>query len=87
MEYPDFAFPEEKRSFVSHKDVLEYLRNYAREFGLSQHLRLNSTVSKVKAFPSNEVGNDVKWKISSISSGRHSEDEFDAVVICNGYTC
>ena len=87
MEYPDFKFPKEKRSFISHREVLEYLRGYSDEFGLTKHIRLSNSVVDVKAVQRNENSTDVKWKVSAIAqnSDSPSEDEFDSVIVCNGY--
>ena len=47
MEYPDFKFPANKRSFVKHKDVLEYLKAYATENDLHEHIQLNTKVQSI----------------------------------------
>lgn len=37
--FSDFPFPEDFPSYLPHSLVLEYLRMYARHFGLLQHIR------------------------------------------------
>lgn len=87
MEYPDFAFPEEKKSFVSHRDVLAYLDDYAGEFGLKQKLLLNTNVDSVQALNQSQAGGDTKWKVFSTTNDSEDQLEldFDSVMVCNGY--
>ena len=95
MEYPDFKFPAHKKSFVKHKDVLEYLKAYATENDLHKHVQLNTKVHSITpSGTTHSIGgtklgagtNDLKWKVTTINRIKNEVhvDEFDSVVICNG---
>lgn len=46
-EYTDYPMPEEYPEFPGQQQVLDYLRQYARHFGLYQHIEFNTAVEKV----------------------------------------
>ena len=74
-EYPDFRMPAEYPPFPSHQQVLEYLRSYARHFGLYDHIEFGTTVSKIS--PAGEY-----WEIT-LKSGEIRR--YRGVVIANGH--
>jgi cation diffusion facilitator CzcD-associated flavoprotein CzcO len=43
-EFPDFPMPREYPDYPSHKQALAYLRAYARQLGLYEHIRFGHTV-------------------------------------------
>ncbi|RXH97316.1 hypothetical protein DVH24_035984 [Malus domestica] len=69
------------RRFPGHKEVLMYLKDFSREFGVAEMVRLETEVVVVDAA---EGG---RWKVKSRSKGGGGvEDEiYDAVVVCNGH--
>ena len=87
MEFPEVSFPQGMKSFVSHRDVLEYLRNYAVQSDVTQNIRLNNRVDSVQAVQPKKHGSDVRWKILSTpqNSDTPTEEVFDSVIVCNGY--
>ena len=90
MEFPDFPFPRDCKTFPSHKDVLEYLKAYCENFQLRQFIRFETKVKNISPLMD---GNDnrkgdlnVKWKVTTSGiSNTETVDIYDAVVICNGY--
>ena len=40
MHFPDIPFNSEGPSFIGHKRVLEYLKDYADQFGLNNHIQV-----------------------------------------------
>jgi cation diffusion facilitator CzcD-associated flavoprotein CzcO len=61
------------------EQVYEYLRSYAEQFGLMQHISLHTEVRQLSRF-----NTGVGWHVElSDSSGRRVED-FDGVVVCSG---
>lgn len=70
------------RRFPSHWEVLEYLKDYAGEFGVGEVIRFGSEVKWVG------LGEGGKWKVRFGKRGGE-EDEldevYDAVVVCNGH--
>lgn len=47
-EFSDFPMPKEYPPYPSHEQALAYLRDYARHFGLYEHLRANTTVARIE---------------------------------------
>ncbi|EOA40352.1 hypothetical protein CARUB_v10009080mg [Capsella rubella] len=87
MGYSDFPFvprrehdeSRDSRRYPSHKEVLAYLEDFAREFKLEEMVRFNTEVVLVEPDGS-------KWRVKSKNSDGISSDEiFDAVVVCNGH--
>ncbi|KAM3308563.1 flavin-containing monooxygenase FMO GS-OX-like 3 isoform X1 [Capsicum chacoense] len=89
MGFRDYPFVATKkpdrdpRRFPGHKEVLDYLNDFAVEFGLIELVRFGNEVGYV------ELLEDGKWKVSSRKRENDdvvfvNEEEYDAVVICNG---
>lgn len=84
MGFTDYPFTIRKngelRDFPGHEEVLEFLNNFVKDFGLIDSIRFNTEVVRV------EEEND-QWIVESRSSdGVHSSEEmFEAVVVCNGH--
>ena len=47
-EYTDFPMPERYPTYIHHSLVLEYLRSYARAFGLYDNIRFNQAVTRAE---------------------------------------
>lgn len=91
MDYP-FVIREGKerdpRRFPGHTEVLLYLQDFAREFGIEEMVRFEHEVLSV------EMVDDGKWKVESKRNrldncnGDHGDllgEVFDAVVVCSGH--
>ncbi|KAG6969313.1 hypothetical protein JG687_00003289 [Phytophthora cactorum] len=79
MQLRDFPFQAGLPSYPSHADVLEYLQNYAKHFGVDEFVRTGTKVTEVS-----KVGD--QWKISVQSKGKGVYDEeFDRLVVANGH--
>ncbi len=74
-EYTDFPMPEEYPEFPNHRQVWEYLCRYAQRFGLYEHIRFNTTVTRVEPCVKG-------WRIS-LADGTASI--YRGVVIANGH--
>ncbi|CAN1333357.1 Flavin-containing monooxygenase FMO GS-OX-like 3 [Linum perenne] len=92
-EYPFTARPDSRdpRRFPAHREVMLYLQDYAREFGIEEMVRFEREVVKVRFTATN-------WEVRSRSCKEDDgsfDDEsydavvvsevFDAVVVCNGH--
>jgi len=81
MAFPDFPFEEEiAQSFLTHKQVLEYLEKYADHFQLAKNIHFDT---KVESISITEKGYTVVTKC--LNTNKTSEREFDAVMVCNGH--
>ncbi|CAI0413730.1 unnamed protein product [Linum tenue] len=77
------------RRFPGHREVLRYLEEFAREFGIGEGIvRLEREVVNVAPV---EDGSGRSWKVTSVNSNNKEaveemeEEVFDAVVVCNGH--
>lgn len=69
------------RRYPSHREVLKYLQDFAREYGINELVRLKTEVVYVGMVDRG------KWKVKSRRRcGESVEEEyFDAVVVCVGH--
>ena len=74
--YTDFPMPEAYPQFLSRSQALDYVRAYARHFGLYDHITFNTRVETVA-----EV--DGRWQVTL--SGEDGPRLYDGVVIANGH--
>ncbi|KAL3497458.1 hypothetical protein ACH5RR_040190 [Cinchona calisaya] len=90
MGFRAYPFVEKKgahrdpRRFPGHEEVLEYLKDFASDFGVCEMARFGTEVWQVGLM---ENG---KWKVRSRKRGENDDQEkldeiFDAVVVCNGH--
>ena len=57
-EFPDFPMPREYPDYPGHAQALEYLRAYARHFGLYEHIRFGESVERAERTDGNG------WKLT-----------------------
>lgn len=85
MGFSDYPFEIKKngeiRTFPRHEEVLQFLNEFARDFGLVELIRFNTEVVRVQRVDSR---NDL-WMVNSRMSGLIQEEKFDAVIVCNGH--
>jgi cation diffusion facilitator CzcD-associated flavoprotein CzcO len=62
-QFPDYPMPEEYPDYPSHRQALEYLRSYARSFGLYDHIRFNRAVERAE-----RVGDE--WELTFSAGDR-----------------
>lgn len=71
------------RRFPGHREVLEYLKDFADEFGIIEMVRFRTGVCHVR------LADDGKWKVKSKRKEEGDLEKFDevydAVVVCNGH--
>ncbi|XP_055952147.1 uncharacterized protein LOC129988065 isoform X2 [Argiope bruennichi] len=86
MAYPDFPFQEcEGRSFLHHTEVLKYLEDYAKHYGLYEHIKFHKLIENIR--PLKHEDGTVEWAVS-FSDVVTKEKEtyiYDAVMVCNGH--
>lgn len=75
MAFPSLSFPPSTPLFPKAKAVEDYLKSYAHEFDLLQHIVLGITVTSTR-------WSGQHWKVS-LSNGE--EHDFDRLVIANGH--
>ncbi|TYI54651.1 hypothetical protein E1A91_D11G090000v1 [Gossypium mustelinum] len=89
MSFLDYPFVKREsgdtRPFPGHEEVLRFLQDFARDFGLMELIRFGHEVIRVELV--DEVSHD--WVVESRTRETESrweskEEVFEAVVICNG---
>ena len=84
MAFPEFPFPEHLPSFMTSRNVAKYLKDYAKHFDLLKYVKLQREIISVKPCQNEE---QFTWQVVSkdMNNGRTDNEEFDAVIVCNGY--
>ncbi|CAN8245242.1 unnamed protein product [Cochlearia groenlandica] len=101
MGYSDFPFlirsslseSRDPRRFPSHREVLAYLRDFAKEFEIEDMIRFDTAVDRVSTAAEEEIDGEegrgnVRWRIESTEmkkKARRRDEIYDAVVVCNGH--
>lgn len=82
MSFPDFAFPPNEKSFLPGRDVDDYLKLYAASFKLSDHIRFEHHVIRVRP-----LADGKEWELIVLNyrRGKYETFIFDAVLVCNGH--
>ena len=79
-EFPDFPMPASYPIFPTRKQLLDYLRQYAENFGLREFIRFSTEV--VKIHPKNHNNGRDGWLVT-LSSGETKE--YSGVIVANGH--
>lgn len=77
-------------SYVTHKEVLQYLHEYKEKFDLDQYISYGSLVTQLTLVDdvSSKLSGKERWpaiKLQWQTGSKESEDTFDAVCIANGH--
>ena len=74
--YPDFHFPEEWAHYASRAQAQDYLRAYAKEFGLYKLISFNKRVTRAEHTPQG-------WRVQI--EGESAPRSYAGLVIANGH--
>lgn len=77
--YSGHAFPEGTPLFPSHWEVSAYLEQFAEHFGILEHIRFNSPVTRVEPL---DRGPDADWLVTLADD---TQEQFDSVVVASGH--
>lgn len=72
----DYPFPKGVKDYAHHSEMLDYLRGYAKNFGVDRLIRFGSTVTKLTRLP------DGGWDVEINQS---ETKRFQAVVVATGH--
>lgn len=78
-QFRDFPIPETYPDFPSHRQVLDYMRAYAEEFGLADHIRLNSRIESARR---DDQG---IWHIEGRGPDGPFHETADHLIVCSGH--
>ena len=60
MDFPDLPFKEELPSFIGHKEMLEYLQDFATTFNLYEDIQFHTHVEKVEPVAKETLADSVQ---------------------------
>lgn len=80
MEYQDFPYDENRKSFINQPEVLEYIDKFATHFNLNPHIKFLRHIEKIEPLPNK------KWKVveKNLRTNEIKDHTFEAVMICVG---
>ncbi|KAL3286893.1 hypothetical protein HHI36_001380 [Cryptolaemus montrouzieri] len=81
MGFPDFPIPEQQKSYLTQAEILDFLNDYVKNFGLEPMIRTNHMVIDIRPLDNNI------WQVTTIYKPTNTKivKEFDSVIICNGH--
>ncbi len=77
-EFPDYPLPKDAPDFTPGPVVQRYLADYANHFGVTPHIRFDSTVVDMAR------RDDDGWTVVSCQGDQEHRDDFDLVVVAIG---
>ncbi|XP_063708631.1 senecionine N-oxygenase-like [Culicoides brevitarsis] len=80
MGFHDFEFPKGEKSYVTWKEVLDFIKSYEKHFKLTKFIKFEHFVTKVSP-----LEDENKWKVVGKYENEDFTEEFDAVFVCNGH--
>jgi cation diffusion facilitator CzcD-associated flavoprotein CzcO len=82
-EYVDFPMPEEWPEYVGHRQAHEYLKSYARNFGLYDHIRFGAAVERIDPIEPEQRGRAAKGWTVRLADGQ--QRRYRGVIVANGH--
>ena len=86
IQYTDFEFAKDVPALCSHRDVRQYIEEYANHYELKKFIKFNSIVTEIKPYQKTE--NEVIWEVRVNDVGKPEErgemERFDAVIVAAG---
>lgn len=80
MGFPDFPFQEQNQSYIPADDVLQFVRDYAENFKVNEHIKFHHYVVRARPY-------DGKWEVivKDLPNNKYLTYRFDYLFICNGH--
>lgn len=80
MGFPDYPFPEQNSSYIPAEDVLQFIRDYAENFKVTDHIKFRHYVVRARPY-------DGKWEVvvKDLPNNQYLTYRFDYLIICNGH--
>ncbi|KFV09701.1 Dimethylaniline monooxygenase [N-oxide-forming] 1, partial [Tauraco erythrolophus] len=80
--FSDFLYPEDFPVFLPNARLLDYLRRYAKQFGIGEHIKFGTTVVSIRKRP--DFATTGQWDVVTEADGKQMSHIFDAVMVCSG---
>lgn len=87
MQFTDFSYEPDVPPFMSHRDVLRYLREYAEHYDLVRHIAFSTVVEKVTPLAASTDVTSPRWSVQTrdLITSAVTQGTFDYVLVCNGH--
>ncbi|XP_005398381.1 PREDICTED: dimethylaniline monooxygenase [N-oxide-forming] 5-like [Chinchilla lanigera] len=81
--FSDYPFPDHYPNYLHNSKIMEYLRMYARHFGLMKHIQFLSKVCTVRKRL--DFSTSGQWDVVVETDGKQKTHVFDGIMICSGH--
>uniref|UniRef100_A0A8C5KC31 Flavin-containing monooxygenase n=1 Tax=Jaculus jaculus TaxID=51337 RepID=A0A8C5KC31_JACJA len=81
--FSDYPVPDHYPNYMHNSRMMEYLRMYARHFGLMNHIQFQTKVCSVRKRP--DFSSSGQWDVVVESGGKQKTYIFDGVMVCSGH--
>lgn len=87
MAFPQYPFKSHLPSFITHKDVLNYLTDFSNDYGINNFIKFSHRVEEIHPVYTDDNKMFPQWILTALDLGNKSEhtEVFDAVMVCNGH--
>jgi len=85
MAFPDFPFKAGGESFLHHTEVLQYLKDYTKHYGLEADIKFEHLVEHVVPSVPGDPGTGWHVTVRDLRDGGTSSTLCDALMVCNGH--
>ncbi|KAJ8952589.1 hypothetical protein NQ318_004136 [Aromia moschata] len=81
MGFPDFPIPDQKKSYLTQAEILDFLNLYAEHFDLKRLINFNCMVADIRPLENNT------WQLTYVHKPTNGKitKVYDAIMICNGH--
>ncbi|EDL39193.1 flavin-containing monooxygenase 12 [Mus musculus] len=81
--FSDYPIPDHYPNYMHHSKMMEYLRMYARHFGLMKHIQFQTNVCNIKKRP--DFSSSGQWDVVVETEEMQKTYIFDGIMVCSGH--
>ncbi|KAH0502617.1 Dimethylaniline monooxygenase [N-oxide-forming] 5 [Microtus ochrogaster] len=81
--FSDYPIPDHYPNYMHNSKMMEYLRMYAKHFGLMKHIQFQTKVCTVRKRP--DFSSSGQWDVVVEADGKQKAYIFDGVMVCSGH--
>ncbi|EDM09292.1 rCG46349 [Rattus norvegicus] len=81
--FSDYPIPDHYPNYMHNSKMMEYLRMYARHFGLLKHIQFQTKVCSIKKRP--DFSSSGQWDVVVETGETQKTYIFDGIMVCSGH--
>ncbi|KAH0515139.1 Dimethylaniline monooxygenase [N-oxide-forming] 5 [Microtus ochrogaster] len=81
--FSDYPIPDHYPNYMHNSKLMEYLRMYAKHFGLMKHIQFQTKVCTVRKRP--DFSSSGQWDVVVEADGVQKTYIFDGIMVCSGH--